>query len=97
MICFATVFENEIKQLYKYYNSEFISETNKNILDRFLFSCFTGLRFSDIQNLTTENIIGDFVAFKSEKTGKFQKIKLNDVAKRFINKENILTNMLIVN
>ncbi len=77
--------ETEIKLLYKYYNSEFASDTSKNILDRFLFACFTGLRISDVQNLTPDNFIGDFLVFKSKKTGKFQKIKLNDAAKKFVN------------
>lgn len=78
----------EIKILYEYHQSKFINNSLKNILDRFLFSCFTGLRISDIQNITSENFIGDFLAFKSEKTGKFQKIKLNESAKIFINKNN---------
>ncbi|SEE29127.1 Site-specific recombinase XerD [Tenacibaculum sp. MAR_2010_89] len=81
--------EDEIKTLYEYRESKFISESCKNILDRFLFSCFTGLRISDIQNATIDNIIGDFIAFKSEKTGKFQKIKLNESAKTFINYRNL--------
>lgn len=78
--------EEEIIMLYEYYNSKFISDNHKNILDRFLFACFTGLRISDIQKLTEENFIGDFIAFKSEKTGKFQKIKLNETAKKFVTK-----------
>lgn len=76
--------EDEIKILYEYYQSKFISDNHKNILDRFLFACFTGLRISDIQNLTEDNFIGGYIAFKSEKTGKFQKIKLNKTAKKFI-------------
>ncbi|WP_157822023.1 site-specific integrase [Tenacibaculum sp. Bg11-29] len=78
----------EIKTLYEYRESKFISESRKNIVDRFLFSCFTGLRISDIRNLSNDNFIGDFIAFKSEKTGKFQKIKLNESAKKFINESN---------
>lgn len=77
----------EIKRLFKYYKSEFISETKKNILSRFLFSCFTGLRISDILRLKPENIIGDYIAFQAKKSGKFQKIKLNDSAKLFIDPE----------
>jgi integrase len=60
------------------------------ILQRFLFSCFTGLRFSDNANLTTENIIEDYVAFTAEKTGKFQRIKLNESAKSFLDGKNVL-------
>ena len=56
-------------------------------MDRFLFACFTGLRISDILNLTKDNFIGDFIAFKSDKTGKFQKIKLIETAKKFITEE----------
>ncbi len=78
----------EIKILYEYRESKFIFKARKNILDRFLFSCFTGLRISDIQNISDKNIIGNFLAFQSEKTGKFQKIKLNESAKKFINSNN---------
>ena len=76
--------ENEIKEIYEYYQSKFISDSHKNILDRFLFACFTGLRISDVLNLKEDNFIGDFIAFKSEKTGKFQKVKLNETAKKFV-------------
>ncbi|MBE7684590.1 tyrosine-type recombinase/integrase [Tenacibaculum piscium] len=80
---------SEIKLLYEYRNSKFITNENRNILDRFLFACFTGLRISDIQKLTKDNLIGGFVAFKAEKTAKFQKIKLNETAKKFINKDSV--------
>jgi len=75
----------EIKALDEFYHSSFIKENFKNILSRFLFSCFTGLRISDISKLDPENFIGDFLVFTSEKTGKFQRIPLNESAKRYIN------------
>ncbi|MCG8857448.1 site-specific integrase [Tenacibaculum finnmarkense] len=81
----------ELKILYEYRNSKFITNENRNILDRFLFACFTGLRISDIQKLTKDNLIGGFVAFKSEKTEKFQKIKLNETAKLFINNNSVFS------
>jgi integrase/recombinase XerD len=75
----------EIKKLDEYYNSTFIKEAHKNILSRFLFSCFTGLRFSDIMNLSTENIMNDVIFFTSEKTAKIQRIPLSISARKYIN------------
>lgn len=76
----------EINLMYKYWKSEFINETHKNVLSKFLFSCFTGLRISDIKKIDQDNFIGDYLVFVSEKTGKLQRIQLNESAKRFIGK-----------
>jgi len=75
---------NEIRKLFSYYNSEFIIATHKAILARFLFSCFTGLRISDVTNLTNDNIIENTLAFTAVKTSKFQRISLNDSAKKYL-------------
>jgi integrase/recombinase XerD len=75
----------EIKKLDEYYNSSFIKEAHKNILSRFLFSCFTGLRFFDVMNLSTENIMNDVIFFTAEKTTKIQRIPLSVSAKKYIN------------
>lgn len=77
----------EIRKLNNYFKSEFINATHKSILARFLFSCFTGLRISDIQKLTKDNFEGDMVFFVAEKTNKIQKIRLNDSALSFIDPE----------
>jgi site-specific recombinase XerD len=74
----------EIKMLDEYWSSNFVPDIYKNILARFLFSCFTGLRFTDAQKLTPENFIDDSVVFTAEKTGKFQRIKMNETAKKFL-------------
>jgi site-specific recombinase XerD len=55
------------------------------MLSIFLFSCFTGLRFSDVTKLKAENIIENFVVFTAEKTGKFQRVPINKTAQKFIN------------
>ena len=75
----------EIKKFDEYYNSSFIKEAHKNILSRFLFSCFTGLRFTDIMNLSTENIMNDVIFFTAEKTAKIQRIPLSISARKYIN------------
>ena len=78
---------DEIRKLYTYFNSEFIVASHKSILARFLFSCFTGLRISDVQNLTADNFHEDMLFFKSVKTEKMQKIKLNKSALNFVDPE----------
>lgn len=76
---------DEINKFHKYWCSEFISDTHKNILSRFLFSCFTGLRISDILTISRDNIVGDHLVFSAQKTTKLQTIPLNDTSKNYIN------------
>lgn len=81
--------KTDINKMYKYLTSEFITDTHKAIIKRFLFSCFTGLRISDILKLTHENFIGDYIVFTTEKTDKLQRITLNNTAKKFVDSETI--------
>lgn len=70
----------ELVRLHAYFKSDFINATHKAILARFLFSCFTGLRISDIQKLTSDNFQDDMLFFSAVKTNKIQKVKLNQTA-----------------
>jgi site-specific recombinase XerD len=70
----------ELKKLYQYAQSPFISDERRMILKRFLFSCFTGIRISDSERITEDNFIGDHLAFTMYKTDKFIRIKLNQAA-----------------
>lgn len=74
----------ELKKLYDYHNSPFINKEHKLILKRFLFSCFTGIRISDSEQLTEDNFIGEHLAFTMVKTNKFIRIKLNKTAQSLI-------------
>jgi integrase/recombinase XerD len=76
--------QEEIVKLNKFWESEFISDNNKSILDRFLFSCFTGLRISDIKAITEDNFIENTIVFTAVKTGKFQRIPMNISCKKYI-------------
>ena len=82
----------EIKTLDKYWNSKFITSIYRNILARFLFACFTGIRFKDVYKLTPENFIDESVVFTAEKNSKFQRIKLNETAKKYLYDDFFTTN-----
>jgi len=82
---------DEIYKLNELYKSEFITETWKNILGRFLFSCFTGLRISDVQTISVDNVANDILIFFAKKTGKLQRIQLNESALSFIGKEQLFS------
>lgn len=79
----------EIRKLYEYWDSEFVNASHKSILNRFLFSCFTGLRISDIQTISAENIISDYLVFSAVKTNKLQRIPLSESALKFIDRQHI--------
>lgn len=77
---FTFLIPSEVKTLYNFYNSDQINEDWRNILQRYLFSCFTGLRISDIKRLKEDNFIDDNLVFISHKSQKLQRIKLNKTA-----------------
>lgn len=79
----------EIYKLNEFYKSNFINETYKNILSRFLFACFTGLRISDIKRISIDNIVGDILIFVANKGEKLQRIPLSESALKFIGKERL--------
>ena len=69
------VFKEELEIIYlthdelmRLYYLDDISDTLSGVRNNFCFGCFTGLRFSDINKLTHENIKGDYLEIKSEKT-----------------------------
>ncbi|MBN2011942.1 site-specific integrase [candidate division KSB1 bacterium] len=56
----------------------------------FLFSCYTGLRMSDVRKLTRQNIDGDRIEFRQEKTKSVEYLHLSPTAKTLLNRNNIL-------
>jgi len=49
--------------------------------DAFLFGCFTGLRFSDIQKLLKEDVEADYINVTVQKTKNYLKVPLSNQAK----------------
>lgn len=79
--------ETELRKITRYYDSEFCPQKYKNILQYFLFSCFTGIRFSDVGQISHQNIISNTLVFTPHKTrtsGKLLRIALNNNAKKYI-------------
>ena len=77
----------ETKRFIRYYNSEFIDQTDKLTIGYFLFSCMTGLRVSDVGNLERKNILDEYISFISKKSKKDQLINLNKLACEIIEAE----------
>jgi site-specific recombinase XerD len=75
--------QGELKKLFQLYKSNKLSENQKEICARFLFSCITGLRISDTSQLTDSMISGNilsFVPYKGRAKGKKLKIPLSKTA-----------------
>lgn len=73
----------ELKNLCGFYFSDFVKPLHKLTLGYFLFSCFTGLRLSDVLELRRKDL-GKEIEFKSVKTSKDQIISLNKKAVEII-------------
>ena len=57
---------------------------NKEIKDAFLFSCFTGLRLSDVRSLKWNNIVGDRIEFTQQKTRSIEYLPLSKTALQIV-------------
>ena len=62
----------------------------EHVRDIFVFSCFTGLAYIDVSNLTDENIVTiggtDWIMTKRQKTSITENVPILDVARAIINK-----------
>lgn len=80
--------EEEIQTIY---NKEFITERLEQIRDIFIFSCYTGLSYIDIVNLTDKDIKEAFdgnlwIMTKRQKTHVNSSIRLLDIPKAILEK-----------
>ena len=60
---------------------------NDQVKAAFLFSCFTGLRYSDVDALTWNNIRDGYIEFLQRKTGEAERLPLSGEAKRILSKQ----------
>ncbi len=77
----------ELMLLFKYYNSEFGTDSNKLILGYFLFNCMTGLRISDLMNIDRDELLENEISFINTKSSSDQYLLLNLTARQIIDKQ----------
>lgn len=85
----------ELINMLNYYKSNFINDTHKDVLQRFLFACFGGgLRISDIMLLThQQNLMSNLLIYVPKKTqnqkGELIRVKMNKTALSLISPKEI--------
>jgi integrase len=77
--------ENELMKLYDF---QFVDERLKRVRDIFVFQCFTGVRYSDIQNISREDINNATWKVRTQKTHQIIEIPLNSYAISILAKYN---------
>ena len=60
----------------------------QKVVDLFLFSCYSGLRFCDVQTLDKQHITNNTINFRVQKTSELITIPLNDVTSSILIKYN---------
>lgn len=67
-------------ELMKLYNLQLTEERLERVRDIFVFQCFTGVRYSDIQNISREDIKNSTWNVRTQKTHQIIEIPLNSYA-----------------
>jgi len=73
-------------ELIHLYNFKFENSTYEDVRDVFCFCCFTGLRYSDVKNLSSNDIKNDCIYITTQKTIEKIKIELNKYSRAILNK-----------
>lgn len=76
--------QDEVSRIKKYYFSEFINLSHILPIAYFLTSCYTGMRISDLQNITRSELMSSIFNFSHQKSDNFQSMKTNSEAKEIL-------------
>jgi integrase/recombinase XerD len=83
---------DELKRAIRLYKEGYLPNNLHQTLRCFLFSCLTGLRYGDIKNLKSDQIIGKYLLVLPEKTkknGKYIKIPINTAAEALLDRDRL--------
>lgn len=75
---------SELKRMHLFFFSDECYGVQKDALRKFLFSCYTGLRISDVHAINKNDIDGDMIFFQSKKAQKVQRFALSKKALLFL-------------
>ncbi len=67
----------ELTNLNEFYNSSRVSNSERNVLQYYLFSCYTGLRFKDVRDLCWKDITDNDI--RNYDTNKIEKWKIIEI------------------
>ena len=73
--------QEEVSKIKKYYFSEFINPSHILPIGYFLIACYTGMRISDLQNITRNELMSSIFNFSQQKSNNFQSMRINSEAK----------------
>lgn len=94
----AYLTDHELKDLWKLYKTNTLTEEQQHSIRHFLFACFTGIRYSDMLELTSNNISHQTLYYNVKKTKYAKKglvtVPLNKYARQLIVDEKSHTNKL---
>jgi integrase/recombinase XerD len=83
--------QEELTKLINYYNGDKIIDRERDVLQPFLFACFTGLRKSDQNVIKHSNFVGDVLIYSPwknrRKNPKFVRLRVHPKAIPFIQQE----------
>ncbi len=83
------------QELYELYNLDLSkSRRLEHVRDLFIVGCWTGLRFNDLVNICPENISGDKISIKTQKTGEVVVLPLHQMVRAIMKKYSHLPNSL---
>lgn len=74
------LYKEEVSKLKKYYFSEFINPSHIIPLGTFLIACYTGMRISDLQEITRKELMSNIFNFTQQKSENFQSMRANSEA-----------------
>ncbi len=78
---------HEVQKLQALYTKGILKPHQQNVLQYFLFACYTGLRFSDVEQFNTDMIINNKISIVAEKTNEMVVIPVLAEAKKLLPKE----------
>jgi len=88
----------ELNTLWELYTAKKLLPAKQKILRHFLFMCFTGLRISDLKQLSVNSVVGDMLVFNVRKTKNIKrnmvKVPLSSYSNQLIADENSQTKAL---